>query len=666
MDCPPGLVFDPVRAICGPKTREIVPGLSHAPTGSTFHKSEADDRWVIMNRSRPSNANNDQTGSWSQINPIVQQAPLHRTTSTQQRTPLHTIMYEEGSLQPNRNYSNQMFNTPLAPFPGTSTTPNTIIYYAQPVEWEENSGDIFRSPENPNYPPPSLPHGQTLNRHNYSREFNFTIPNNPWRPLRPPYDVRTSSSNADVSATHLMPATPSWSPHDVRTQSGNRVQSIPLAPFPNQPQTPIQHILPPSYNDDVGQLPLDEENFSTMSRDSKNCSSFDEIRSNSDKVFIVDQTNLYGGLLPPLPCPPQNYLDLNDHQKQIPLPLVDTTPTVYTSVVVHPQLSNATIKTFSQQPHYSPSYSGVAHSRNTSWSNSSTGRKIPQHSLVKPLYSNPHPNHHNDKNQDDRNNEGIGTTATTTPRTVQGYNDHYYQSANTKQLGNNNNDERLSSAEMDNQDLQINEALKLLLRPYAGRNDDVRDEMAERAQEHIMNLIKHTITTSTTTSTTTTTTIKPFVLTKSKNTHEQPDVELILAGEQHNLVGPPGAVTESISNAQSENDMQPNRLENEHTYISSSSVPHHHSNWHKHHHKSHKHRFQHRHPHHSREFHRIHSHLPNPFANEEPENSDRDIPIIPQIEATTPKEEVIDLRSNSIRCPFDCGNGKCVQNHEVS
>ncbi|KAL9908665.1 tequila isoform 2-T2 [Glossina fuscipes fuscipes] len=671
MDCPPGLVFDPVRATCAPKARKIVPGLPQAPTSSTSHKSEAGDRWVIMNRSRPSNSKNDQTASWSQINPIVEQAPLHRTTSTQQRTPLHTMIYEEGSLQPKRNYSNQMFNTPLAPFPGTVTTPNTVIYYAQPVEWEENSGDILKSPENPNYSSPSSPHGQNLNRHNYSREFNFTVPNNPWRPLRPPNDIRTFSSNADASATHLMSATPSWPSHDVRTQSVNRVYSIPLVPFPNQPKTPIQHIVPPSYNDDVGQLPLGGENFSTMSGSSQNCSSFDEIPSNSDKVIIVDQTNLYGGLLPPLPCPSRNYLDLNDHQRQVPLPLVNTTPTVYTPMLVHPHLSNATIKTFSQQPHYSPSYSGVAHSRNTSWSSSSTGRKMPQYSLVKPLHSNPHPNHHNDKNQDDRNNEDSSVIATTTPGSVQGYNDHYYQPANTEQSRSSNNDERFSSAEMDAQDLQINEALKLLLRPYAGRNDDVRDEMAERAQEHIMNLVKQTITTSTTTSTTTTTTIKPFVLTKSKNTHKQPDAELILAGEQHNLVGPPGAVTESISNAPNENDMQPNRLENERTYISSSSVPHHHSNWHKHHYKSHKHRFQHRHPHHrdhqhhNREFHRIHPHLPNPFANEELENSDRDIPIIPQIEATTPKEEVIDLRSNSIPCPFDCGNGKCVQNHEI-
>uniref|UniRef100_A0A1A9W7L9 limulus clotting factor C n=1 Tax=Glossina brevipalpis TaxID=37001 RepID=A0A1A9W7L9_9MUSC len=668
MNCPAGYVFDSARNICELKIKDIVPVMSYAPDSSTSQQPTIGSRWDAMNRSRPSTPINDQTGSWSQVNPTVQQAPGQRTISTQERIPVHTPISEEGSLQPNRNHNNQMFNTPLAPFPETSTTPNTIIYYAQPVEWEEDSGDVLKRPENPAYPQESSNHIQNLNRQNYSREINFTVPNNSWRPMNPPYHSRAVSPNADVSTEHLVSGTPNRPRHEVRPNSNNgySVQSISLAPFPSQAETPIRHLVPPFYNEDEGQRSLQEKDFSITSGDSKNCSSFDHIYSNSDKVLIVDQTNLYGGLLPPLPCSPRNYVDLNDNERQVPLPLVNTTSSIYAPVAEYPQLSNATVQMFSQQPHYSSSYSGVAHSRNTSWPINSTGRKIPQHSLVKPAHSNLHPYHHKDGNQGDRNNKDI-TVSTITPHLVQDYNDPKYQFVSAKQLENSDNDESFSSIEMDAQNLPINEALKLLLRPYVSRNDDVRDEMAERAQEHIMNLVKNTITTSSTTSTTTTTTVKPFISTKSKNKHEQSDVELILAGEQQNLVGLSDVITESISNVQDENNMKPNRLKKEHTYISASHLRHHHHPHHKHHHNNREYYHPHHRQriHHSREFHRTHSHLPNPFANEEPENSDRDLPAIPQTEATTPKGQEIDLRSNGIRCPFDCGNNKCVQNHEV-
>ncbi|XP_005178873.1 uncharacterized protein LOC101896627 isoform X4 [Musca domestica] len=68
------------------------------------------------------------------------------------------------------------------------------------------------------------------------------------------------------------------------------------------------------------------------------------------------------------------------------------------------------------------------------------------------------------------------------------------------------------------------------------------------------------------------------------------------------------------------------------------------TNWHKHHQhtpSSSKHHHQ-----HSRDFHEKHPNLPNPF----------DAPL---------ESSGIDVRINDNSCPFSCGNGKCVAQHEV-
>ncbi|XP_061402940.1 uncharacterized protein LOC133338851 [Musca vetustissima] len=69
------------------------------------------------------------------------------------------------------------------------------------------------------------------------------------------------------------------------------------------------------------------------------------------------------------------------------------------------------------------------------------------------------------------------------------------------------------------------------------------------------------------------------------------------------------------------------------------------NNWHKHHQhipSSSKHHHQ-----HSRDFHEKHPNLPNPF--DDPFESSRGI----------------DVRMNDNSCPFNCGNGKCIAQHEV-
>ncbi|KAM7357570.1 uncharacterized protein ACRADG_002858 isoform 3-T3 [Cochliomyia hominivorax] len=131
--------------------------------------------------------------------------------------------------------------------------------------------------------------------------------------------------------------------------------------------------------------------------------------------------------------------------------------------------------------------------------------------------------------------------------------------------------------------------------------------------------------------------------------------------EQHNLVG----VT-TIKGGEHETTTSYNLHQTPPILQSERSTsPHNHnSNWHNRHHHNHHHshdmhnfKFK-----HNREFHEKHPNLPNPF-----EDNTRSNPVSSyntRAEATTPRNYDFDLRAGN-RCPFDCGNGKCVEKHQV-
>ncbi|XP_043950596.2 uncharacterized protein LOC108029525 isoform X6 [Drosophila biarmipes] len=88
---------------------------------------------------------------------------------------------------------------------------------------------------------------------------------------------------------------------------------------------------------------------------------------------------------------------------------------------------------------------------------------------------------------------------------------------------------------------------------------------------------------------------------------------------------------------------------------------------HQHHHR---HPHEHRHHEHSADFHRRHPELPNPFPNEDDNNQqqqvlDEDYELLanPNAEEVTPK---LSFRSMfDLQCNFDCGNGKCLKKEQV-
>lgn len=621
-----------------------------------------------MNIPRPQGTTYGQgTATWQQgsSTPVTE---THRTNiwsgtaiNVDEQSPSHTVTYEEGSLQPERNYVQHTYKTPLAPLPGTGSTSTSTTVYAQPIGSQEASEEVFGSHNpQPHGQYPSQPHNPNSNRQNFTRNIHYVSPANTWVPI-------TTNPYPQVPViTHLMP--PIQSPQagepgvpPTQTQPGGQLMppfgpapqnphilSPPnRSPFPSNPHpsssharpaspsgshvnTPITHLMPPMHTTvDRGQRPLTENDpiITEIHIDnypgqpwSYDINQLEPVPSGSRKVVTVDETNLYGGLKPPLPHIPQpsgtprSFLSAPDETTQIPPPSQTTTP--ITIVHGYPKLSNATIQTFPNQPHYSPPYSEVAHSRNTSW----VGRKIPQHSSIKPSNRLGASN----KPQDDHN-------ASPRPRSE--------------------NEEEEST--IDPEQLPLKEALQLMLRPYLNRSGTIDDDVAAKAQSHIMNLVgpvEKTPEVTTTTHIPLHATTPPSISIPSPTPHQK-DVELILAGEQHSLV-----TTTTTTSTQPGNHKTGISYDFQHTTVDSQRSTQspsptvqshdHDSNWHKYHQhtpSSSKHHHQ-----HSREFHEKHPHLPNPFdAPEEPSFG-------------------IDVRSGDVDCPFDCGNGKCIGQHEVS
>ncbi|XP_073842048.1 tequila isoform X2 [Musca autumnalis] len=627
------------------------PSTTYTQTHTTTHQGTGGggDRWTNMNIPRPQVSSYDQqTTGWQPVpnRPVTTNVWSGTAINVDKQTPTHTVIYEEGSLRPDSNYNQHTFKTsPLAPLPGTGSTTGTTstVVYAQPIGSQEASEEVFGNsqahapqypfgnsqPYAPQYPIPQNtyqsvhPLTPNFNRQNFTRTIHFMPPpGNTWTPI-------VSNGYPQVPIiTHLMPPLQeptqpvdklmppfrkepqgSWYPLPDNKQPSNYPTSTATPSSPGV-DIPITHLMPPNYSPlDKGQRPLTETDpvVTTINIDDYpgqlwpgyDSNQLEPLPSGSRKVVTVHETNLFGGLQPPFSdsTTPRNVVSIPDRKTQIPPPSKTTTP-IPSLIHNYPKLSNATIQTFPNQPHYSSPYSEVAHSRNAS--RTAVGRKIPQQSAIKPtnrLEISKKPNSPSEHEEDSINPEN----------------------------------------------LPLKEALQLMLRPYLNASGSVDEDIAAKAESHIMNLVAPVDRRPEQTTTTSThnplhansVSTPPSYLT----TTPQDDVELIIAGEQHSLV-----TTNSVQPGAHKSgtffDFQHTTVESQR---STNSHDHDQNNWHKHH--------QHtpsssKHHQHSREFHEKHPNLPNPF----------DAPL---------ESAGIDVRINDNSCPFNCGNGKCIAQHEV-
>ncbi|XP_037937800.1 uncharacterized protein LOC119671297 isoform X2 [Teleopsis dalmanni] len=639
------------------------------------------DRWTNMNIPRPTTYTQHQHPPQSYDNtqhrtPIEVQNHQHQQTtdwsgvgySKDVATPTQNVLYVEGSLQPNRNYITNhrtSYSTPLAPFApntfaetSTSTTPSgdSNIYYAQPVGSQEDSNELFSN---------TLP----KDRFEKDRSKDFK-----WNNI----DNHTLTSQK----------------HPIHLPNQNTISSYPV---------PLAHFLPPLDIDDGQQQQLETDYFdqnpsATQNTHTQLLPSYpNHIPSHSviekKPVFkqnvysdrlptttmptVVDETNLFGGLLPPLPS----------SQATTPLNGISMTQTNNfnkNESDLYPTLKNATVQTFARDPHYSPSYSGVAHSRNTTW----TVVKTPQTNVKSriPVIPEFQDRQFEDFYDEDYDNDSqpqvISTTTDRHGLSPPPYNKQYYK--NTTPLNSNN------SPPLDTDNLPISDALRILLRPYFNRSGSITDEAAAKAESHIMALTSPTKFPSSahTRIFTTTSTKAPTTVTTILD-----DVELIVAGEQHSMVDIPKTigthqlktefhsyqensqkVPENIHSVNNWHNQQHSKnFHSRHPELPNpfniderpSVVP---TNTHYHNHHQHTHRS--RQPYqHSREFHQHHPNLPNPFATREGDQSIiqkhvLDIPN-PYAESNpTPSTVTFENRFNN-DCEFDCGNDMCIRKFEV-
>ncbi|XP_059216985.1 uncharacterized protein LOC106092183 isoform X2 [Stomoxys calcitrans] len=614
---------------------------TYTQTHTTTNQQVGGDRWTIMNRPRPQGATYDQrTTTWQQGSSAF--VPTQETSNAwsgtainvDQQSPTHTVIFEEGSLRPDSNYNHHIYSKPLAPLPGTGSISTSTVVYAQPIGSQEASEEVFGS-QNPqphdththNSHHSNSPHyhSPNLDRQNFTRNIHYVSSGNHWTPIKPTPQVLVVNhlmpplQGAGTQGESLQPPTrerpQQFSPYPQHSPANHRGQAPPVS---SHGDVPITHLMPPLQSPhDLGQRPLPEsgQTVSTVQVNEFPAQAWPYdpnqldplVQSGSRKVVTVDESNLYGGLQPPLrgeqvtttPRPVQN------QRPQIPAPSHSTTPLPL--VQGYPKLSNATIQTFPHQPHYSNPYSEVAHSHNASWA----GRKIAQQAAIKP-----------------------STRLETSKKTDQ------QQAVSHIQVEN-------EPTRIDPEQLPLKEALQLMLRPYFNRSGTIDDDTAAKAESHIMDLVTPIDRSpEETTSTTTHNPLHAPSISIASTTPHHDDVELILAGEQHSLV--------TTTSTQPGNHKPNVYYDLEHTTVESQRSTQqghtHDPNWHKNHQHSsssskHQHHKYHHHEH-TPEFHEKHPHLPNPFE--------------------TPVESYagIDIRSGDM-CPFNCGNGKCVTQHEV-
>ncbi|XP_020817147.1 uncharacterized protein LOC110190830 isoform X1 [Drosophila serrata] len=709
-DCGPGTAFNPSMLVCvhkGTVDCGVSGGAGGGASGSSGHDNRQSksyetsgrdqwgnryttktttttrvisdgDRWRDMNMQRPAGIGLEQNphhqqGSWS-----------GQESSYVQRGPSQNVLYVEGSLQPNRNY-HSTYKTPLAPMAPIAPSNPGKVYYAQPVQEEDDK------------PVPS--------REGYSRRIEHGSPGNGWHPMPPlaplggQRPINPASPGASREPANYNPPLPGQRPLDLDYDD----QQKPQDPYQGPPPLPGS---PPRFYPD--QLP--SGSAPSGSRQAPVPSNYDPRRPEnpqeslaqpSSGLPLANESNLYGGLLPPRADPPSGL-------KPTPLPTPTTTSTTplpqlgsrLHTFPIYPALGNGTAPPRNpSHPHYSPSYAGISHSRNASWA------KVP------PVVSTT-PSHEldpfNPEEEEPFYDDDDFTTTTQRSALVPAPFDHKFYNPNSGQ----------SPAGSDpNSELAMKEALKLMLRPYFNHSGNAQEQLAKQAESAIVSVISKP---PTTTPSTTTTTTRRTTPTTTRSTPPIPfsktdldyDAELIKAGEQESLdsVDDDYVFPDARETARTEQTLNPSttysstdfqrstrraRIDTTPTTTTTTArtnwhAPGHSRDYHQRHpnlpdpfskhypnHNSyplnHHHHHEHHHPHHehSADFHRRHPELPNPFPKpNEPdqhhqpeEEQEEDWEPNPNAEEVTPK---LSVRSSFVDdCEFDCGNGKCLKKEQV-
>ncbi|XP_017028293.1 uncharacterized protein teq isoform X1 [Drosophila kikkawai] len=663
-------------------------------TTTTTRVISEGDRWRDMNMQRPAGIGLEQNphhqqGSWS-----------GQESSYVQREPSQNVLYVEGSLQPNRKY-HSTYKTPLAPMAPIAPSNPGQVYYAQPV-LEEKEPERER-------PVPS--------RQGYSRRIDHGSPGNGWQPMPPlaplggQRPINPASPGASREPASYNPLLSGQRPLDLDYDDQQKPQDPYDEVPPSQGSPPLPGSPPRFYPDQLpsgtaprgshlqpGQAPV-PSNYDPRSPPNQHRP---EDPQGSNALPLSNESNLYGGLLPPRADPPTD-------PKTSPFPTPTPTPTPSSQTPlpqlgsrlhtfpIYPPLGNGTAPPRNpSHPHYSPSYAGISHSRNASWA------KVPAVVTKTPTYE---PDPFNPEEEESFYDDDDFTTTTQKSALVPPPFDHKFYSPNSGK----------SPAGADpNSELAMKEALKLMLRPYFNHSGNAQEKLAKQAESAIVSVISKppTTTPSTTTSTTRSTNIRS---TTTRSTTPIPpskpdldyDAELIKAGEQESLdsVDDDYVFPDARETARTEQTLDPSSTYSSTNFHRSTRramidttptttttatnnwhAPGHSRDYHRrhpnlpdpfskhypnhnpypspHHHQKH-------HPHHehSADFHRRHPELPNPFPkavepdHQPEEEQEEDWEPNPNAEEVTPK---VGVRSSFTEdCEFDCGNGKCLKKEQV-
>ncbi|KAH8288065.1 hypothetical protein KR018_011505, partial [Drosophila ironensis] len=689
-------------------------------TTTTSRVVDGGDRWRDMNMQRPAGISLEQNPHHYQQH----QEPgwSGQETNYVQRAPSQNVIYVEGSLQPNRNYPT--YKTPLAPLAPMPPTTTGRDYNAQPVESQK----------------PVLP-----SRQNFSRRIDYGSPGNGWQPMPPlaPLGGGQAPLNLDYNPESPMPPlaplgggqqplnldynpeTPGagelenqtplsgqkpldWDYDDQQTLEDPFNGPLnPLSPPPGSPPRfypdqvpsgsqpkPKQHPYNPSPQNPFKPLnnhptvPSDESNlYGGLLPPKVDRAESQKPSQPPNKLPTVpsDESNLYGGLLPPK-------IDPTKAQKPLEPPKNLPPSSITTSTAPPPKLGNR-LNTFPiyppvdkqtsqspSNPHYSPSYAGISHSRNATWA------KVPVQSTTPSHQYDPF----NPESEDFYDDDDFAST--TTERQLPAPPPFSHQFYSPKKGSN-------SGPDPDSQ-VAIKEALKLMLRPYFNHSGNAEDRLAKQTESAIVSAISRPPVDIT--DTTTTTTPKPT--TTTARTDPDDDVELIKAGEQESLdpTDDDYVFPDARETARTEQTLSPSSTYSSTDYrrstrkavIDTTPTPKptttsttmktnwhasgHSRDYHRRHpnlpdpfskpHSNHQPNHLPHHPHHhhehSADFHRRHPEMPSPFAKKDPtEEEDWALYANPNAEEVTPK---LSSRSNFLDdCEFDCGNGKCLKLDKV-
>ncbi|XP_030239473.1 uncharacterized protein LOC108651696 isoform X6 [Drosophila navojoa] len=699
------------------------------------------NRWSNMNMDRPAGIGfgQPQSNGWS-----------GQGSFYQQQAPAQSVLYVEGSLLPNRNYPpttpNAIYKAPLAPMsPNTGNVEavapsprqnfsrshwphrpyNPTLRGQRPLDLDdyqpepdqlpsETRRDQFHSLlptllSNHNPTPhvhlrPSPIAGQRPLDLEYEPDEQDRAPANSFLPSNqsPSHGPRHPVADESNLFGGLQPPTPpphapGFKPIYLRpnSTSGQRRLDLDYNPTPSQPSTGFNpsHLHPISHAPALpGQRPVDldyvpDSDSDTETTVDQSNPTYPEaparvptVPANHSPTYRGqpqpedDESNLYGGLQPPTrPNLPESTT----------IPTTSTTRSNLRTFPIYPPVLNATPVL---HPHYSPSYAGVAHSHNTSW------QKVPPPNQVPDLF--------NDQDEYDDADYGDETITTTERSALKPppFSHNFYNPTQSAAVAPPSKD-------------ALNEALRLMLRPYFNHSGNVKADSVHLAEAAIASAI-----------------VKPPISTTTQKTTPgvrhtpDDDVEMIVAGEQASLdidSDDPSVVPDAGETARTEqtinpttyasrydttdfqrgtrrvdiNDsstnanLNPNPQSNTNNWHSREfhrrhpNMPdpfekpqHHHHHPHHHHHGPHPHQ-------HSPSYHARHPNLPNPFnpINEEHKSTTKtkfesdpntefevgDFLPNPNAEATTTSE--INLRTgfSDEPCEFHCGGGKCVKQSEV-